>query len=337
MVKKELQSAAKAVAPYLTQLQKGVNALAPYLLTTVAVAAGLDQGIDSLENVVYLHDSIQKGMFWGGLFSFGNFVLRPVHKQGLSNYLKSLGNYATQTVSNQDAFSYESSSDLKDHRKNWQDNPLKRNVKSAVVGAGLVGLLLAPGMKDATSSAYERAQNDFDDWTNAPADNKPSRTNGTSVLYSDKEYDLSVDEIENVLSRQDSPMKGQGQHILQCAKKYNVRPEVFLAFAQMDSSMGTAGVGKRNYNPTNIRPSSNSKNPWACEDVTDSRSGKFCNYGVWDRGIEAWFQLINGMHLKNDRTTVEEILLSFAPSSENDTKGYINFVVDYMDDLNGSQ
>ncbi|MFH1455419.1 MAG: hypothetical protein ABIF40_00535 [archaeon] len=336
MVKNELKNGFNAVAPYLTQLQKGVNALAPYLLTTVAVAAGLNQGIDSLENVVYLHDSIQKGLFWGGLFSFGNFVLRPVHQQGLNNYLKSLGNYVSQTVSDKDAFNYEDLSDLKDHRQDWQKSPLKRNIKSAVVGVGLAGLLLTPGMKDVSLSAYERAQNDFDDWTNTPANYGTSKTSGTSVLYSDREYDLSVDEIENVLSRQDSPMKGQGKHILDCAKKYDVRPEVFLAFAQMDSSMGTAGVGARNYNPTNIRPSSNSKNPWACEDVTDSRNGKFCNYGLWERGIEAWFQLIKGMHLEKDRTTVEEILPSFAPSSENDTKGYISFVVDYMDGLNGS-
>jgi len=319
----------KRVLEDAVSIQKRVNSVAPYVIGTVAVAAGLDAGIDGLENVVNLHDSIEKGLFWGGLASFGAFVLKPIYTDGIANFGKSIVNLAKPKTT-----TYQTKKDLEKSRKSWKTSSWKRAAKSAAVGAGLVGLLSTPIVKDATQGAIDRGYNDIKDWTKIELiqdGSKPKR--GVSILYEDRTYDLSAQEIDSILAQENSPMQGQGRNITRYAKKYNARPEAFLAFAKMDSNLGKDGVGSRTHNPTNIRPSSDKRNPWACNQVENSANGKFCDYEKWDRGIEAWFQLIDGKHIENDRTTIGPIMKSFAPSSENDTRNYTKFVETYIESL----
>ncbi len=325
------------------ELQKSMNSVAPYLLALTGVAIGLDQGIEAIDKVIPLHDSLEKACFWGGLGLFSWNVLRPVYQQGLPNFLKAIGDFVYQTINKTEKsfFNYTDETELEISRSLWKQDSIRRNIKSVAIGAGLVGLLTSPVAKGAAINAYNRAENDVHDWISATDDARKGNTehklflkpkNETSVLYQHRDYDLTAEEIEIILAEANSPMQGQGKHILQCAKKYDLRPEAFLAFAQMDSSMGTKGIGARSYNPTNIRPSTN--HLWSCDDISiSSSSGKFCNYHSWDRGIEAWFQLINKNYIGKNKTTVEAILPNFAPSSENNTQKYIDFVTDYMNNV----
>lgn len=80
--------------------------------------------------------------------------------------------------------------------------------------------------------------------------------------------------------------------------------------------------GIRNNNPLNIR---RSNTPWLgkCDRVIDPEFEQFRNILY---GIRAAFLTIRSYEIKHHVSTVEKILLRWAPPTENNTEAYINFV-----------
>lgn len=94
------------------------------------------------------------------------------------------------------------------------------------------------------------------------------------------------------------------------------------------AGLGVGGVkiyskvrGIRNNNPLNIELSAN----WngLSPDQTD---GRFCQFTDAIYGIRAAAKIL-GTYAKRGVNTIEKIVSSWAPPNENDTEGYINFVV----------
>lgn len=80
--------------------------------------------------------------------------------------------------------------------------------------------------------------------------------------------------------------------------------------------------GIRNKNPFNIRVS---KHSWLGKVRTCKRDKEFEEFRVMDYGIRAGIQLLRG-YIIHGFDTPARILNRFAPSSENDTKRYLDFV-----------
>lgn len=95
----------------------------------------------------------------------------------------------------------------------------------------------------------------------------------------------------------------------------------------MTSYLGyNATLGIRNNNPFNIIYSTS--NDW--QGQIGENSG-FCQFETIEYGIRAGFyNLING-YFNQGYVTIEGIINKYAPTSENDTQAYINFVSSEMD------
>ncbi len=78
--------------------------------------------------------------------------------------------------------------------------------------------------------------------------------------------------------------------------------------------------GVRNNNPGNLEDSSNQ---WDGQVGSD---GRFCKFSTPEHGLRAMFKLVNNYGTRYNLDTIEEIIGRWAPNSENDTKGYIQFV-----------
>lgn len=88
----------------------------------------------------------------------------------------------------------------------------------------------------------------------------------------------------------------------------------------MNNSKGTPR-GIRNNNPLNIRIGNN----WWGE-VENQTDTQFEQFEKMEYGIRAAFIILRRYIEKYGRNTVELIVSSWAPSSENNTKAYIKFV-----------
>ncbi|MFH1972773.1 MAG: hypothetical protein ABIJ18_04830 [archaeon] len=169
-----------------TDIQKGVNSVAPYALATVATAMGLDYAIDGLEQLVQMPEVVEQGLFWGGLATFGNYVLRPVYEEGLVNFGKGIVNLAHKKITKRRAnlLPYDTRRKTKSRRNKWKQ-PIRRHLKSAAMGAGLVGLL-ANGATDSLASRVEQGVDLFRDTeTIQPS---PTEPNDYNEMYENIEF-----------------------------------------------------------------------------------------------------------------------------------------------------
>lgn len=85
--------------------------------------------------------------------------------------------------------------------------------------------------------------------------------------------------------------------------------------------------GLRNNNPGNIRLSATTR--WQGE-VRPSQDKSFCQFRTMAYGYRAQIKLLQNYIRKHGRITVEEILVRYAPASENNTRTYIDSVCRQM-------
>jgi len=129
-------------------------------------------------------------------------------------------------------------------------------------------------------------------------------------------------------TRPDSPLINLASAYVGYGQQYNVNPVLVLAITQKETSLGTAGYANPpKYNVGNIRG--------------DSGDGTgFNSYSGYQDGLKAIFELISGpLYLgppSND-TTIAQVMRTYAPPSDNnDTVGYIKFIMDIMKRILGS-
>lgn len=75
-------------------------------------------------------------------------------------------------------------------------------------------------------------------------------------------------------------------------------------------------------NPFNIR--NNAANKW--QGKTTPKGAPFEHFDTIENGIRAGIKLLKNYMNNKEKRTIRSILTTYAPNSENDTNGYINFV-----------
>jgi len=127
---------------------------------------------------------------------------------------------------------------------------------------------------------------------------------------------ITAAQINSVLCRAGSPACGTGNALYSLGVRYGIDPAYALAFFQKESTFGKYGVARSNLGLGNIR----------CTPGYRCRYG-FRAYRSWVEGYADWYRLIryqyvNYWHL----LTIPQIVRRYAPSVENNTVGYIQFV-----------
>lgn len=118
--------------------------------------------------------------------------------------------------------------------------------------------------------------------------------------------------IDDVLCKASSPACGTGNALYDGGIQYGIDPVYALAFFRHESSYGKYGIAHDNKGLGNIR----------CTDGYVCKSG-FRAYSSWQAGYDDWYSLIRYYVDKWHKTTIDAIIPTYAPSSENDTLGYI--------------
>lgn len=120
--------------------------------------------------------------------------------------------------------------------------------------------------------------------------------------------------INEVLAKNKSPAAGIGQYVFDTCVLYEIDPAFALAFFKHESTYGRCGVAKSTRGWGNVI----GKGP-------AGKIGRFRAFHSWKEGFLDWciYMKKTGPYYKNGRLTVGEILPVYAPSYENDTKGYI--------------
>lgn len=132
---------------------------------------------------------------------------------------------------------------------------------------------------------------------------------------------LSAEFVDQILASAGSPAAGTGKYFVQYGQQYGIDNAIALAFFKQESTYGKFGVANKTKSVGNIKcPQSTIK--------YDFMSGAFCGWNSWQGGIEAWFAYIKTSkhYFPQGKTTVDDILPIYAPSSENDTGAYIRNV-----------
>jgi len=89
--------------------------------------------------------------------------------------------------------------------------------------------------------------------------------------------------------------------------------------------MNRKPINVRNNNPLNIR--FNKKNKWNGQ---TGESGGFAVFESPEYGFRAAYKLISTYQTAYDLYSVKEIISRWAPDSENDTQGYIDFITEKL-------
>jgi len=126
---------------------------------------------------------------------------------------------------------------------------------------------------------------------------------------------ISAHFIDTILCEASSPACGTGTDMYSLGTQYGVDPIFALAFFKHESSYGKYGIAAVNKGLGNIRCSSG----YICKNG-------FRAYKTWADGYSDWYQLIRYYIDVLHKLTIDVIIETYAPSSENDTQGYIESV-----------
>ncbi len=156
---------------------------------------------------------------------------------------------------------------------------------------------------------------------------------------------ITAEGIDAILKKYNSPAQGIGQYAYKLGEEYQIDPAIALAFFKHESLFGTLGKARKTKSWGNIRyhnfcfGSSFGGNCVYCNGVyNDPVEGEFvgnykgfCIYSSFKESLRDWFRLLKygSSYFRAGRTTVEKVLPKYAPSTENDTLNYINFVRKY--------
>jgi hypothetical protein len=131
---------------------------------------------------------------------------------------------------------------------------------------------------------------------------------------------ITVTEIDRVLQSVNSPMIPYSYNIYVAGIQYGIDPVFALAFWMKESREASDGsVAAPDHNPGYTEGL-----------ATDPRCGRWACWPTWPEGIAGWFHYMRVFFVDRGIRTVEDILPIYAPSSENNTSGYIVFVLQHV-------
>lgn len=131
---------------------------------------------------------------------------------------------------------------------------------------------------------------------------------------------ITIAEIDRVLGSVNSPMLPYSADIYVSSEQYGIDPVFALAFWMKESREASDGsVAAPDHNPGYTEGLG-----------TDPRCGRWACWPTWPEGIAGWFHYMRVFFVDRGITTVEDILPIYAPSTENNTSGYILFVIQHV-------
>lgn len=131
---------------------------------------------------------------------------------------------------------------------------------------------------------------------------------------------ITIAEIDRVLESVNSPMIPYSANIYVSGEQYGIDPVFALAFWMKESREASDGsVAAPDHNPGYTEGLGN-----------DPRCGRWACWPTWPDGIAGWFHYMRVFFVDRGITTVEDILPIYAPSTENNTSGYILFVIQHV-------
>ncbi|MFL5354695.1 peptidoglycan-binding protein [Archangium sp.] len=125
-----------------------------------------------------------------------------------------------------------------------------------------------------------------------------------------------------------SGLRGQGEHIVAMAKKYNVPPELALAMFQKEAQWNTTGLAPKNNNPGNLRFAE-----WETQ-FGGVKNGGFTKFPSVEKGVEAYFRLLGGPAYRQfvDNKDWQGLVNKYAPPSDgNDSTTYARQITQWME------
>jgi N-acetyl-anhydromuramyl-L-alanine amidase AmpD len=136
---------------------------------------------------------------------------------------------------------------------------------------------------------------------------------------------ISARQFAAVLARFHSPVAPIAFQCYDLIASYGLDPAVALAFFGKESTFGTRGRSVEWRSWGNVRQA------WIPALAVDPGGvGKFATYATWQHSLKDWCARIKERYVGKGLTTVETAIPVYAPASENDTAGYINFVVSHV-------
>jgi Mannosyl-glycoprotein endo-beta-N-acetylglucosaminidase len=131
---------------------------------------------------------------------------------------------------------------------------------------------------------------------------------------------ITASKIDSILCTANSPACGTGRQLYDLGVQYGINPTIALAFFKHESSYGMYGEARVTRSLGNIRCSDG----YACIDG-------FRAYPSWSSGYRDWYQLIKYYCDKLGKCTLDTIIPTYAPSSENDEIAYITDIKQSVD------
>ncbi|MDP9314142.1 MAG: hypothetical protein M3R24_25225, partial [Chloroflexota bacterium] len=138
---------------------------------------------------------------------------------------------------------------------------------------------------------------------------------------------IAYETVLRVLAqRPASPLLPLAPEIWTLGEQASVDVAFALAIWLKESEFGTTGVSVTTRNPGNLT--------CAAADPTfrSGCAGRWATYARWSDAVADWFAYVERRYVAQGLTTVESILPVYAPSSENDTAGYLAQVTTWLRD-----
>ena len=127
---------------------------------------------------------------------------------------------------------------------------------------------------------------------------------------------LSAAFVDQVLSVYHSPAVGLGRALYADSLHFGIDDVYALAFFWHESTFGRYGTAAVTHSLGNI----------VCTVGYPSCVGRFRAYASWQAGAWDWFDLLATQYLPHGLTTLERIVPTYAPASENNVAAYIQAV-----------
>lgn len=129
---------------------------------------------------------------------------------------------------------------------------------------------------------------------------------------------ISAAFIDRVLCSAQSPACGTGRDLYRAGLASGIDPAYALAFFQHESTYGRAGVARITLSLGNIRCTPGTPG-YACRDG-------YRSYTSWQAGYADWYRLILA-YVRAGKHTIEQIVPTYAPASENNVTAYVRAVL----------
>lgn len=163
--------------------------------------------------------------------------------------------------------------------------------------------------------------------TTSPPSNRSDRI--VPYKYGDtrivSEPTITVQKIEEVLAKYNSPAQGLGEVIFDLGVKHNINPALALAFFVKESSAGTRGWAVRTRNWGNRKGTGPA-----------GQAGPFMKYNSFEESLKDWFPYIHRRYVSRGLDTLPKLISVYAPNYDgNDEAGYVRSVMRMMSKWSG--